>query len=103
MTGPWTIEFLSKLSFSMAVVSAAGITPSAGLVTTQRDLADVATTAVQRASRSIAVIDASKFGTTALIQMVPPAHIEKVITDSRLDPQTADAYRSSGWTIEIGP
>ncbi|MEW1821223.1 DeoR/GlpR family DNA-binding transcription regulator [Arthrobacter sp. NPDC080031] len=103
VTGPWTVEFLSKLSFSMAVVSAAGITPSAGLVTTQRDLADVATTAVERASRSIAVIDASKFGTTALIQMVPPGRIEKVITDSRLDPQTAAAYRASGWAIEIGP
>lgn len=95
ITGRWTAEFIENLSFTVAFVSAAGITPT-GLTTTQRELSEVTKAAFARASRRIALIDSTKFGTRALISMASLEQLDLVITDRGLPERDVEAYRVAG-------
>jgi DeoR/GlpR family transcriptional regulator of sugar metabolism len=95
ITGRWTAEFMEHLSFTVAFVSAAGITPT-GLTTTQRELSEVTKAAFSRASRRIALIDSTKFGTKALISMASLEQLDLVITDQGLSSKVVDDYQAAG-------
>jgi DeoR family fructose operon transcriptional repressor len=96
VTGRWTVEFIEDLSFSVAFVSGAGITPEKGIMTTQRELGEVTKAVFARAERRIALIDSSKFGVSALVAMAPKDQIDLVITDDGLEAGMLDAYRAGG-------
>lgn len=95
LTGRWTVEFINEVSFTTAFVSAAGISLETGLLTTQRELAEVTKAAFARADRRIALVDSSKFGVSALVTMAPTAQLDMVITDNGLPPETADRYHAA--------
>jgi DeoR family fructose operon transcriptional repressor len=96
ITGRWTAEFLEQLSITVAFVSAAGFTAEKGLMTTQRELAEVTKAAFARADSKIALVDSSKFGVSALVTMATPDELDLVITDERLGEDVLDEYRSAG-------
>lgn len=96
LTGRWTVEFINEVSFSTAFVSAAGISLDTGLLTTQRELAEVTKAAFARASRRIALIDSSKFGVSAFVTMAPTEQLDMVITDSGLPAETVTKYLEKG-------
>lgn len=96
ITGRWAAEFLEGLSFSVAFVSAAGITVERGLMTTQRDLADVMRVALRRSDRHVALMDSTKFDTPALISMATLDDLDLVITDNGLAQSIEDRYMSNG-------
>jgi DeoR/GlpR family transcriptional regulator of sugar metabolism len=52
--------------------------------------------AFARASRRIALIDSTKFGTRALISMASLEQLDLVITDEGLDAEHVDDYRAAG-------
>lgn len=101
ITGRWTAEFLDHLNFQAAFMSAAGLTLDSGMMTTQRELAEVAKTVFARASRRIALIDSSKFDTRALISMAPLEAIDLVITDDGLPDAVAAKYRATGLNLVV--
>lgn len=94
--GRWTAEFLQSLSISTAFVSAAGITTRGGLMTTQRELAEVTKAVFPRTDRKIALVDSSKFGVSALVTMAEIAELDEVVTDDGVEQGVIDAYRSAG-------
>lgn len=96
ITGRWASEFLQGLSFSSAFISAAGITVDGGLMTTQRDLADLLTVAFERSQRHVALIDSSKFDTSALITFASIADLDLVVTDQGLPSAVEARYRDAG-------
>jgi DeoR/GlpR family transcriptional regulator of sugar metabolism len=96
ITGRWTAEFLSTLSFTTAFVSAAGITIDGGLMTAQRELAEVTRSVFARAERHVGLIDSSKFDTSGLISMGGLDELDLVITDDDIDDSTFDRYRAAG-------
>ncbi len=100
VTGRWTVEFIEQLSFNVAFVSAAGITESDGLMTTQRELAEVTKASFARAARRIALLDSSKFGVSALLSMAPREQVDMIITDAGLSDEEEEAYRSAGFRLE---
>lgn len=100
VTGRWTVEFIEQLSFNVAFVSAAGVTESGGLMTTQRELAEVAKAALSRSQQSIAMLDSSKFGVSALVTMAPTEQLDLIITDYGLPDEEAEVYRAAGFNLE---
>lgn len=100
VTGRWTVEFIEQLFFNVAFVSAAGVTESGGLMTTQRELAEVSKAALARSQQGIALLDSSKFGVSALLSMAPTEQLDLIITDTGLSDEEAEVYRSAGFRLE---
>lgn len=103
ITGRWTVEFINEVSFSLAIVSAAGISPSSGLLTTQRELAEVTKAALARSERQIALIDSSKFGVSALVRTAPVGQLDLIITDRGLAGDVETEYRAAGANLVLAP
>jgi DeoR/GlpR family transcriptional regulator of sugar metabolism len=100
IAGRWTVEFVSQLNFDVAFVSAAGITLEEGLTTSRRPLADVVNAARSAAKRTVALIDASKFGRASLLTIMRASDPDLIITDSALPAHVADTYRAAGVHLE---
>ena len=94
--GRWTAEFLAELNIETAFVSAAGVTLEHGLTTTRRALADTLQAASASSTRTIALIDSSKFGLSALLTIARPERLDAVIVDDALALETLEAYRAAG-------
>jgi DeoR/GlpR family transcriptional regulator of sugar metabolism len=101
IVGPWAVEFMMGLHLSTAFVSAAGVKLGAGLMTTQKVLAEMTRVVVERSDRRIALIDSSKFDSSALIPMAPIDDIDVVITDAGIPVATLEEYRKAGTRIEV--
>jgi DeoR/GlpR family transcriptional regulator of sugar metabolism len=101
LAGRWTVEFVSQLNFDVAFISAAGITLKEGLTTSRRPLADVVNAARSGAKRTVALIDASKFGRASLLTIMRAYDPDLIITDSGLPPEMETAYRVAGVNLEI--
>lgn len=101
ISGRWTVEFLEQLSFSAAFLSAAGIMADRGVLTGYRELADIAFTVLNRADKGIALVDATKFGSQALIQLATRDQIDALITDDRITAETSDRFMQAGWPLEV--
>jgi DeoR/GlpR family transcriptional regulator of sugar metabolism len=100
IAGRWTVEFVSQLNFDIAFVSAAGITLEKGLTTSRRPLADVVNAARSAAKRTVALIDASKFGRASLLTIMGATDPDLIITDPALPAEVASAYDAAGVHLE---
>jgi DeoR family fructose operon transcriptional repressor len=100
IAGRWTVEFVSQLNFDVAFVSAAGLTLKEGLTTSRRPLADVVNAARSAAKRTVALIDASKFGRASLLTIMRADDPDLIITDSALPADVADAYDAARVHLE---
>ena len=100
IAGRWTVEFVSQLNFDLAFVSAAGITLEEGLTTSRRPLADVVNAARSAAQRTVALIDATKFGRASLLTIMRADDPDLIITDSALAVDVAHAYGAAGVHLE---
>jgi DeoR/GlpR family transcriptional regulator of sugar metabolism len=101
VVGPWTIEFLEKLNLETALISGVGITLESGLMTSHRQLADLLQHVVQHCHKVYVLIDSSKFGRSALLNIVEPWRVAGVITDSGISDSEAKAYRAKGVNLII--
>jgi DeoR/GlpR family transcriptional regulator of sugar metabolism len=94
--GRWAAEFLAGLNMELAFVSAAGVTLEHGLTTTRRALADTIQAASASSAKTIALIDSSKFGLSALLTIARAEDLDAVVVDDGLPPQAAEAYEAAG-------
>jgi DeoR/GlpR family transcriptional regulator of sugar metabolism len=101
LAGRWTVEFISDLNFDTAFVSSAGVTIDAGLTTSRRPLADVVNAARAAASRTVGLIDSTKFGRASLVTIAPAQDVDLIVTDDGLDESVAEQYRTEGVRLEI--
>jgi DeoR/GlpR family transcriptional regulator of sugar metabolism len=100
IAGRWTVEFVSQLNFDVAFVSAAGLTLEEGLTTSRRPLADVVRAARSAAKRTVALIDASKFGRASLLTIMGATDPDLIVTDPALPADVAKAYDAAGVHLE---
>ncbi|TFB55974.1 DeoR/GlpR family DNA-binding transcription regulator [Cryobacterium tagatosivorans] len=103
ITGLWTAEFLGGLSLDTAFVSAAGLTVSGGLMTTQRELAEITKTVFARSERRIALVDSTKFDAPALLSMAPLGQLDLVITDAEMLSSVEKKYVDGGLPLVRAP
>ncbi|MBA3260990.1 MAG: DeoR/GlpR transcriptional regulator [Thermoleophilaceae bacterium] len=100
LAGRWTVEFLTQLNFDVAFVSCAGITLEEGLTTSRRPVADVIDAARAGAQRTVALIDATKFGRASLLTIMGAEDPDLIITDAALSPDVESAYLTAGVHLE---
>jgi DeoR/GlpR family transcriptional regulator of sugar metabolism len=101
IVGRWTVEFLGRLHFDIAFVSAAGITLDAGLTTSRSPLADVVGAARASASRTVGLVDSTKFGRASLVTIAAAADLDLIITDDGLDDSVVAMFRGGGVRLEV--
>ena len=101
LTGRWTIDFLSSLTFAAAFVSAAGITLGDGLTTSRSGLADTLNAAADSAERVVGLMDSTKFERASLMTIRSATELDLIITDVRLDPEVVDAFRAAGVNLQV--
>jgi DeoR family fructose operon transcriptional repressor len=94
--GRWAVEFLTGLNIETAFVSAGGVTLEQGLTTTRRALADTLHAAMAASKRTVALIDSTKFGVSALLSIARLEDLDAVIVDDGLPLETAEAYAAAG-------
>jgi DeoR/GlpR family transcriptional regulator of sugar metabolism len=99
----WTVDFLRGVSMDVAFMSGAALDLAHGLTTTRRQVADTLAAARASAARTVALVDATKFGRSSLVKIAAPGEFDVVVTDSAIDAATADEYRRSGVTLELAP
>jgi DeoR/GlpR family transcriptional regulator of sugar metabolism len=98
--GSWTPEFLQGINIDIAFISGAALSLRSGLMTTQAAIADVGLAAINRAGRSVAVVDSSKFDSQALLPFADAGQIDLLLSDSSLPDDRATEYQNAGWTLE---
>jgi DeoR/GlpR family transcriptional regulator of sugar metabolism len=101
IAGRWTVEFIGDLNFDTAFVSSAGLTLDAGLTTSRRPLADVVNAARAAASRTVGLIDATKFGRASLVSIARAQELDVIVTDDGLEQIVAQEYAAAGVRLEI--
>jgi DeoR/GlpR family transcriptional regulator of sugar metabolism len=99
--GRWAVEFLAGLNIETAFVSAGGVTLEQGLTTTRRSLADTLHAAAASSKRTIALIDSTKFGLSALLSIARLEELDAVIVDDGLPRETIDAYVEAGVNLIV--
>jgi len=101
ITGRWTVEFIRRLNFDTAFVSAAGISLDAGLTTSRSPIAEVLQAAADVAGRTIGMVDATKFGRASLVSVLPVGELDVLISDAGLEDDVAAAYRAAGVALSL--
>jgi DeoR family fructose operon transcriptional repressor len=101
ITGRWTTEFIRRLNFDVAFVSSAGVTLEAGLTTSRAPIADVLRAARDVASRTVALVDSSKFGRASLVSIAPVQALDLVVSDGGLDAETEAEFRAAGVELQL--
>ena len=101
LTGRWTVDFLAHLNFAAAFVSAAGVTLDHGLTTSRSGLADTLNAAADSAKQAVALMDSTKFERSSLMTIRRAEALDLIITDDRLDPAVAAAFRAAGVNLQV--
>ncbi|MDQ6773181.1 MAG: DeoR/GlpR family DNA-binding transcription regulator [Candidatus Dormibacteraeota bacterium] len=101
ISGGWTEEFLSRLNFDVAFVSAAGLTLERGLTTTRQSLAGTLSATRAVSQRLVALIDHSKMGRDSLLTIFGAQEPDQVIVDEGAPPDLVASYREAGVNLVI--
>ena len=99
--GRWAAEFLAGLNMETAFVSAGGVTLENGLTTTRRALADTLNAASDSSTKTIGLIDSSKFGLSALLAIARPEELDALVVDDGLPRETIDSYEAAGVNLIV--
>ena len=103
VTGRWTVDFIGRLNFDVAFMSAAGITLEKGLSTARSPIADVLRAAQAKAGRTVGLVDATKYGRAALVTIARAQELDEIVTDAALPEPVAAEYRAAGVALAIAP
>lgn len=97
--GPLTRHQLDQLHFDRAFMGTMGLTPDAGLTTTDPLEAYTKTLVMQHAGQAILLADRSKFGQVLFARFGALENLHTIITDSGLDRRTARRLQRRGVTV----
>lgn len=96
LVGPQTIADLRALSADIAFLGCDGLTVETGLTTPHVLVAEVGATMAARATRVVALADASKIGRRGFTPIVPLAALDVLVTNDDADPAQLQAARDAG-------
>lgn len=99
--GPQAVESLRSISADVAVVGCDGLSASEGLTTPHQLVAEVGTTLIERARRTVVVADSSKVGRRGFTPIAPASAVDCLITDEGADDEELSALRAAGVDVHI--
>ena len=94
-------DLLKKIHTDIAFVSARGFSVEDGLTDFSIYEADLKRICIKASSKTVALVDHTKFDTTSISSYASLDDINMVITDSGISPETADIYEKAGTDIVI--
>jgi len=97
--GPQAMQPLGELSADLAVLGCDGLSADGGLTTPHQLVAQIGTTLVDRARRTIVVADSSKIGRRGFMPIAPVEAVDVLVTDDAADADELAALRGRG--IEV--
>lgn len=100
VVGTDTIEYLARYRVDRCMIGASGLT-RAGITETVRGFAAVKRAMLAACEVSHLLIDSDKFGRSGLSRVGPLSDLVSVVTDSRPDPEMAEALDAGGVEIVI--
>jgi DeoR/GlpR family transcriptional regulator of sugar metabolism len=101
LTGRWTVDFLAELNFAVAFISADGITLDHGLTTSRSALADTLNAAAESATKTVGLVDSTKFERSSLMTVRSAQSLDLIIVDDGLDPALIAAFRAAGVNLVV--
>jgi DeoR family fructose operon transcriptional repressor len=96
ISGGWTEDFLSRLHFQVAFISAAGLSLERGLTTTRQSLAGTLRAARAVSQRTVALMDSTKVGRNSLLTIFTAQEPDEIITDDGVTPEVIHEYKGAG-------
>lgn len=101
ISGGWTEDFLSRLNFEVAFVSAAALSLERGLTTTRQSLAGTLKAARAVSQRTVALIDSTKVDRDSLLTIFTAQEPEEIITDDGVPIERIAKYRAAGVNLVV--
>lgn len=99
--GPQSIEALEHLSADVAILGCDGLSAEGGLTTPHQLVAQIGTTLISRARRTIVVADSTKVGRRGFTPIAPIEDIDVLVTDAGADPDEVTSLRAHGVDVRL--
>jgi DeoR family glycerol-3-phosphate regulon repressor len=91
--GLWVADFLEKINFDAAFISASGISEKLNLTTSSIDLANILNKVISKTPRVHLLADSSKLSKQEMINICPLARCSLLITDDGITPEREQRLR----------
>lgn len=101
MVGQKAVDFYRGIRLDKAFISIGGISVEGGGTEFNVDDADVKRAMIESARDVILLADSSKFAQTGFAHVVDLARIDRIITDSNIDPAVLAEIRATGVLVEV--
>ena len=101
LVGPIADRTVGDLHLDTAFIGADGVTASAGLTTHHEIEAHTDRAVLDAASSVVVVVDGSKLGRVAFVEICPVAAVNELVTDDEADPTELDRIREAGVTVTV--
>lgn len=101
--GPVTERFFDDFFARKAIISGVGFSIQAGLADSQLLDTAVKKAMIRSAERSIVVIDSSKIGHTAMVQVLATPEIHTLVTDDGIAPAMAKDIEAAEIDLHVAP
>jgi len=101
ISGGWTEDFLSRLHFEIAFVSAAGLSLKRGLTTTRQSLAGTLRAVHAVSEGTVALIDSTKVGRDSLLTIFGAQEPDEILTDDGAPAELVAEYRAAGVNLVV--
>ena len=99
--GPQSIDALEQLSADVAILGCDGLSAEGGLTTPHQLVAQIGTTLISRARRTIVVADSTKVGRRGFTPIGPVDDIDILVTDAGADPGEVKSLRDHGVDVRL--
>jgi len=101
LTGPYVIDFLSRVNFNQAFISCGAISPTRGLMTSFLFVAEILRKTKQVSQEVNLLVDSSKFNKLGAFSIMPIKDVDRIITDRNLAPEIVKQYEDAGLEIVL--
>jgi DeoR family fructose operon transcriptional repressor len=101
LTGPYALDFISKLNFEQIFISCGAISIERGLMTSFPFVAEILKKASEVTREINLLVDSSKFSKMGAFSVMPASHVSRIITDKKIDSKLAEKYRDLGIELII--
>ena len=93
LSGEWTFEFLKKVNIDSAFISAAGVSTSGGITSSDVELVNIMMKIFEKTHEVNLLVDSSKLQRIAMLFIKPIKDCKRIITDSSADKKTISDFR----------
>jgi len=101
LTGPYTLDFISKLNLEQVFISCGAVSIEKGMMTSFPFVSEILKKASEVTREINLLVDSSKFSKVGAFSVMPASHVSRIITDKKMDSRLAEKYRDLGIELVI--